>query len=73
MTGGCKSNPTKSAPRPAGNAMMMMMMMMMMMFKMSALLSPHSENSTLYNLLDPQFWVNGWGNNYDFLHNVSRV
>ena len=31
-TGGCKSNPTRSAPRPdmcpAGNTMMMMMMMM---------------------------------------------
>ena len=54
-TGGCKSNPTRSAPRPdmcpAGNTMMMMIMMMM--FKMSALLSPHSGNSTLYNLLDP--------------------
>ena len=65
MTGGCKSNPTRSAPRPdrcpAGNTMMMMMMLMLM-FKMSALLSPHSGNSTLYNLLDPQFRVNGWGN-----------
>ena len=34
-TGGCKSNPTKSTPRPdmcpAGNAMMKMMMMMLMM------------------------------------------
>ena len=37
-TGGCKSNLTRSAPRPemcpAGNTMIMMMMMMMMMIMM---------------------------------------